>query len=138
MVLKNALDVAKNRFLAYRLVKRLFNTKVLSLIREREIIIIYLAFLFILSSGIINAILEGSNLPASALPILRRRDMQTTTETLLYFFTIVLGTSGLFIAYSGSKRPLQRRISDFYLVAGLSLVVVGVIVGLTIISIKGF
>ncbi len=138
MVLKNAFDSAKDRLASSRAVKSLLKARLSVFLQEQWFLILYLVTVFILSSGLVNAIMEGSRLPPGSPPLVRRRGIQSASETLIYFFIFALGTGGLYIAYSGARQQLRRRVSDFYLVVGISLVLVGMAVGLTVLSQKGF
>ncbi|MBI2183665.1 MAG: hypothetical protein HYU39_01770 [Thaumarchaeota archaeon] len=136
MVLRKALDSTVTRVTASAN-RSIARSKILRFIQERWLLIAYLTIMFLLSSGVVNAILEGSRLPSNALPIIRRRGIQSAAETILYFLTYTFGAAGLFVAYTGAKQPVRRRAADLYLIVGLFIVVIGTVIGLTILNVKG-
>ena len=64
--------------------------------------IIYLIFFFSLSSGLINAILEGENLPNN-LTFIPSRSFQTMSETIILVIILFVGTIGTFLLYQSGK-----------------------------------
>lgn len=136
MVLKKVLDSATTR-LTSAINRSIAKSRILRTIQEHWLLVTYLTIILLLSSGVVNAILEGSRLPSSTLPIVRSRGIQSAAETLLYFMTFLLGTAGLYVAYSGAKQPIRRRAADLYLVVGLFMVVIGTVIGIAILNVKG-
>ena len=136
MVLKRALDSVIARLVSPSPGREVWRTRLSSVLRERGLLLLYILFLFALSSGTFNAILEGSRLPANVLPIVRSRGVQSGAETILNFFTLLLGATGVYIAYSAARQPLRKRVSDLYILVGVMLIVIGTVVGVVILDLK--
>jgi len=125
-----------------RLVEQIFfsnifksSTSITNLVKTRGLEILYVTILFIFSAGIINGILEGSQLPAGHL-IWPRSGVQTTAESLVYIFIMATGSAGLYFLYTGTQEKFKRRVSDFYVIFGFSFVLIAVVLSLYIFTIK--
>jgi hypothetical protein len=68
--------------------------------------VIYLIIFFALSSGLINAILEGSSLP-EGITFIPSRSVQTISETIIMTLILFVGMSGAFLVYKSgfAKTP---------------------------------
>jgi hypothetical protein len=104
----------------------------LSLTRIVEIA--YMLVLFILFAGIINALLEGQNL--SNYIIVPSFTVQSFMETFLDFLAIIIGTIGVYLMYLGGRRT-GRRAPSLYVISGWITLVIGMLIWLFIIGVKG-
>lgn len=97
--------------------------------------VMYILGLVALSSGIVSAALT----PPSALGqlIYPGPGAQSIPETFLYACTTLLGASGIYLAYLSGRYSTKPRLVDAYLAVSMLLLTVSVIMGLTIVNIKG-
>jgi hypothetical protein len=110
-------------------------TTITNIVKSRGLEVSYIAIIFIFSAGIINGIVEGSRLPEGYV-IWPQGGIQTVSESIVYLFTMVMGTVGFYFLYLGARESYKRRISDFYIVFGFSSVLIAIFISLYIFSIK--
>lgn len=126
-MLKKALDS-----LAARMRRRLEKSRLvrgaLELSVGRVVEGLYLLALFILLGGGVNAVVEGMRIKAPQALIFTSPTVQSIGETILNIFTLILGASSLYLIYRGSRFISSRRLTNFYLFAG----VVGLLLALLI------
>ena len=108
---------------------------------RRLIEIAYMLALLILFAGIINALLEGQNWNIGDRPfpyniIINSFAAQSLTETFLNFLAILIGTSGVYLMYLGGRRTGRRALS-LYVISGWIALVIGILIWLFIIGVKG-
>ena len=96
--------------------------------------IIYLIFFFSLSSGLINAILEGENLPNN-LTFIPSRSFQTMSETIILVIILFVGTIGTFLLYQSGK-VLTLKAQYGFITGGFCVIVLSLVLGFMIINIK--
>jgi hypothetical protein len=107
-------------------------------LQRRGLQIVYLVLLFGLASGVVNAILEGSKPIYINALILPGRSAQTWSEVVINFFTMALGTLGIYIIYQSGKQRIRRRATEQYLGLGLLLLILAVLMGFAVLAEKGF
>jgi hypothetical protein len=98
------------------------------------ITVIYLIFFFALSSGIINAIIEGVNVP-EGLTIVPSRSLQTISETIIITLILFVGVFGSFLVYRAGHSNTPKTQYGF-LAGGLFVITMSLVLGLMIINIK--
>ena len=126
-MLKKALDSFAAK-ISRRLEKSRLVRSALKLSVERVIEGLYLLALLILLGGSVNAVLEGLRIKAPQSIIFPYSAAQSIGETVIYIFTLVLGAAGVYFIYQGSRFTSSKRVSNFYLFAG----VVGLLLALVI------
>ena len=89
---------------------------------------LYLLALLILLGGGVNAVLEGLRVKAPQTIIFPYSTTQSIGETVINIFALILGAAGLYSIYRGSRFTSSKRVSNFYLFAG----VVGLLLALAI------
>lgn len=118
-------------------VKRISRASILNTVKERGLEVLYLAVLFIFSAGIVNGLIEGTNPIVQTYMIFPQRGVQTMTETLIYLFIMLTGSAGMYLLHMGGRQSLRRRISDFYIILGFSVVLIALVFSLYVFVIKG-
>ncbi|MGD1839172.1 MAG: hypothetical protein ACPKPY_14070 [Nitrososphaeraceae archaeon] len=96
--------------------------------------IIYIIFFFSLSSGLINAILEGENLPDN-LTFIPSRSFQTMSETIILVIILSVGTIGTFLLYQSGK-VLTLKAQYGFIIGGFCAIVLSLALGFMVINIK--
>ena len=96
--------------------------------------VIYLIFFFALSTGLINAILEGVNVP-EGLTIVPSRSLQTISETIIITLILFVGVFGSFLLYRSGHSNTPKTQYGF-LAGGFFVITMSLILGLMIINIK--
>lgn len=96
--------------------------------------VIYLIIFFALSSGLINAILEGSNLP-EGITFIPSRSIQTINETLIMTFILFVGMGGAFLLYK-SGFAITSKTQYGFLAGGFFTLVMSLLLGLMLINNK--
>lgn len=119
-----------------KITRRFFKFSLLSEL-NKALEIAYLLFIAILASGVVNAILEGSRLPAGYI-IAPSPSLQTLSETVINSFAIIFGTSGIYLLYKSGKQIVRQRISNLYLITGFFMIFLAIIIELFIYGIKRF
>ena len=138
---KHSIAFAKNlhsRIVKVYTLKGLTKTSLYSIIRRRGLELVYLIILFGLAAGVVNAILEGSKPTYIHAIILSSRGVQTWSEAVINFFTIILGTLGVYLMYQSGRQSVRRRASDLYFILGLILMILVVFIGFSLLAEKGF
>lgn len=130
MVLKKFFDDLSSRLLRRLERSRLIRgiRRALSLSLSRVIEWAYLLALLILLGGGVNAALEGLRLKAPQAMIFASSTVQSIGETVINIFTLMLGAAGIYFIYRGSRFIVSRRLTSFYLFAG----VVGLLIALAV------
>ncbi|MGD1835808.1 MAG: hypothetical protein ACPKQO_08805 [Nitrososphaeraceae archaeon] len=96
--------------------------------------IIYIIFFFSLSSGLINAILEGENLPDN-LTFIPSRSFQTMSETIILVIILSVGTIGTFLLYQSGK-VLTLKAQYGFIIGGFCAIALSLALGFMVINIK--
>ena len=139
MVIKNKID-SISRNLSYRLRSLKFANKniqgVSFFIRGRAIIVFYIMAFGLLASGIVNALLEGGSVSTS-LPILPGFILQSNAEVILWGSYIFAGLFGLQLINRGTKQAVKGRSTTGFITMGLVLLLIGMLIGFFVYTIKG-
>lgn len=117
------------------LIRKMSRSFIVKTIRERGIMLIYVLALIALSSGMINAVLEGGRVGVSGAVLATSSSVQSPIETTINIIILALGTSGVYLVYQ-SGRQIRPRVANFYLLAGMLIIVITLIMGLYIIGVK--
>lgn len=130
MVLKKAFDN-----LYSNLTRRLERSRIIRSLRSRLLLSVdrvieglYLLALLILLGGGVNAALEGMRVKAPQAFIFASLAVQSVGETIINIFTLILGTASIYFIYRGGRVLSSRRLTNFYLFAGL----IGLLIALAI------
>jgi len=107
-----------------------------TVLKERGLELIYLTVFFTFAAGVVNSLLEGTNPMVRNFIIYPGRGLQTPPETLVYFFSMILGTVGIYLIYLGGRQTVRKRISDFYLLLGFTALLVAVTLSLYVFDVK--
>jgi hypothetical protein len=116
-------------------VRKLSRSFIVKMIKEKGIVILYIITLIALSSGIINVVLEGGRAGVYRAILATTTSVQSPTETVINILTLILGTAGVYLIYQ-SGRQIRPRLANFYLLAGILIIVLALIMGLYIIAAK--
>jgi hypothetical protein len=125
MVLKKALDNFSSK-ISRRLEKSRLIKATFKLSFGRVVEGLYLLALLILLGGGVNAVLEGLRVKAPQAFVFVSSTVQSIGETIINIFALILGTAGIYLIYKGSRFTSSKRVTNFYLFAG----VVGLILAL--------
>jgi hypothetical protein len=107
-------------------------------IRNRGLQLSYITIIFIFSAGTVNAILEGSRQAAGGIPILPTRLAQTIAESMINVSAIAIGMIGFYLVFTGGRQALRGRVATAFVMGGLLLVSISVLIGFSILGLKGF
>jgi hypothetical protein len=97
--------------------------------------IIYLLVFFALASGIINALIEGAAAGSKAF-ILPTRSAQTFGETIVLVFILFIGMGGAIMLHRAGK-VLTTKNQGAFLVSGFALIAISMMLGFTLVNLKG-
>lgn len=140
MVIKQKIDsVTNNIFFRIRrvgFIKSTFNS-VSSIFQTRGLKFAYITLMVLFTTGIVNALLEGSNYAQSGQPIIQNFQAQTLAETVIFSSAILCGTLGFVFISRSTKQVTKGRTTAAYIISGLSLVFIGLIIGFFLVSLKG-
>tara|TARA_B100001146_G_scaffold36954_1_gene30625 strand:- start:216 stop:500 length:285 start_codon:yes stop_codon:yes gene_type:complete len=89
------------------------------------------------TTGIVNALLEGSRYAQSGQPIIANFQAQTLAETVIFSASILCGTLGLVFISRATKQVTKGRTTAAYIISGLSLACIGLIIGFFLVTLKG-
>jgi len=140
MVLKRmAVDVF-NRIVklirGIRIMRSASRSSVFTVLKERGLELIYITVFFTFTAGVVNGLLEGTNERVQRFMIYPGRGIQTPSETFAYLFAFILGTIGVYLVYQGGRQTVRRRISDFYITLGFTVLLVALALTYYILSFK--
>ena len=139
MVIKNKIDSIRNN-VGYRLRSLKIANKniqgVSFFIRGRAIIVFYIMAFGLLASGIVNALLEGGSVSTS-LPILPGFILQSNAEVILWGSYIFAGLFGLQLINRGTKQAVKGRSTTGFITMGLVLLLIGMLIGFFVYTVKG-
>ncbi len=95
---------------------------------------IYIFIFFAFSSGIINAMIEGSNFNFNN--IIPSRSVQNAYETAIGVVILVFGFLGMLLVYKASGTP---KLSEKYILigSGLAIFTISIIFAYRIVEMKG-
>ena len=84
-----------------------------------------------------NALVEGSRYAGSGQPIITNFQAQTLAETIIFSSAILCGTLGFVFISRATKQVTKGRMTASYIISGLSLALIGLIIGFFLITLKG-
>lgn len=108
------------------------------LLVSRLIPAVYIIILFIYSGGIVNALLEGSRSSLAGAIIVPSRAAESATEGILNASTIAIGTTGIYLMYRGGRQTIRGKLAGSYILGGIMLLIVSLVIGFTLLRLKGF
>ncbi|MCI0560287.1 MAG: hypothetical protein MN733_17515 [Nitrososphaera sp.] len=94
--------------------------------------IAYLAVFFTISSGLINALIEGRNIRAFIVP---SRSVQTTGETLVITLLLFIGMGGAFMLYQ-SGRSMNLKAQQALMISGFGAIGIALLIGFMLVGVK--
>jgi len=140
MVIKQKIDSVTNniffRISHIGFIKTTSNT-VSSMFRIRGLKIAYITLMVLFTTGIVNALLEGSRYAQSGQPIIANFQAQTLAETVIFSASILCGTLGFVFISRATKQVTKGRTTAAYIISGLSLACIGLIIGWFLVTLKG-
>ena len=140
MVIKQKIDSVTNniffRISHIGFIKTTSNT-VSSMFRIRGLKIAYITLMVLFTTGIVNALLEGSRYAQSGQPIIANFQAQTLAETVIFSSAILCGTLGFVFISRATKQVTKGRTTAAYIISGLSLAFIGLIIGFFLVTLKG-
>ncbi|MEO9363032.1 MAG: hypothetical protein ABI348_03940 [Nitrososphaera sp.] len=92
----------------------------------------YIIVFFAFSSGIVNAMTEGSRVSAFVVP---SRSVQTPGETAAITLILVIGLAGTFMLHRAGKSP-GARAQRIMLAGGFGIVAVALMLGYLLVNVK--
>jgi len=140
MVIKQKIDSVTNniffRISRIGFIKTTSNT-VSSMFRIRGLKIAYITLMVLFTTGIVNALLEGSRYAQSGQPIIANFQAQTLAETVIFSASILCGTLGFVFISRATKQVTKGKTTAAYIISGLSLAFIGLIIGFFLVTLKG-
>ena len=140
MVIKQKIDSVTNniffRISRIGFIKTTSNT-VSSMFRIRGLKIAYITLMILFTTGIVNALLEGSRYAQSGQPIIANFQAQTLAETVIFSASILCGTLGFVFISRATKQVTKGKTTAAYIISGLSLAFIGLIIGFFLVTLKG-
>ena len=92
----------------------------------------YVAMLFALASGMINALIEGAGVNRFLIP---SRSVQTVGETVVITLILFIGMSGAFMLYQSGRSP-NPKVQKVLLMAGFGVIGIALLLGFIIVQVK--
>ena len=96
----------------------------------------YMLFFLILTSGIVNTILEGSRPELTGQLVVPMQTVQTLAETFINFFILLTGISAIYVAYLSGQRETRSRVANLYLASGILLLTMAIWFGFSLLALK--
>ena len=140
MVIKQKIDSVTNnmffRISRIGFIKTTSNT-VSSMFRIRGLKIAYITLMILFTTGIVNALVEGSRYAQQGQPIIANFQAQTLAETVIFSASILCGTLGFVFISRATKQVTKGKTTAAYIISGLSLAFIGLIIGFFLVTLKG-
>lgn len=92
----------------------------------------YLITFFVLTSGVVNASIEGAGARSFIIPV---RGIQTLGETVAITMILFIGFAGTLLLHRSGK-ALDTRTQNAFLAGGFGVVGIGLMLGYILINIK--
>ena len=119
MVIKQKIDsVTNNMFFRIRrigFIKTIFNS-VSSIFQTRGLKFAYITLMILFTTGIVNALVEGSRYAGSGQPIIPNFQAQTLAETVIFSSAILCGTLGFVFISRATKQVTKGRMTASYII----------------------
>ena len=139
MAIKKKIDnLTSNIFLTISrisIVSTISNT-LSSVFQIRAIKYAYVAFFVLFTSGIVNALVEGSSY-AQGTPIIPNFQGQTLAESVILSSSVLCGTVGFVFITRATKQVAKGRTTAAFIISGLGLAFIGLIIGFFLVALKG-
>lgn len=138
MVIKQKIDRMMD-YILYRVKslrtinKLLSNTT--SLVQTKSLMLAYVALIILFTTGIVNALVEGSQLNTQ-MPVIPGFQAQTLAEVVIFSSTTIFGVLGFTLMARGTRQVKKGRTTVAFIVSGLGLVLFGLIIGFYIFTLK--
>ena len=138
MVIKQKIDRMMD-YILYRVKslrtinKLLSNTT--SLVQAKSLMLAYVALIILFTTGIVNALVEGSQLNTQ-MPVIPGFQAQTLAEVVIFSSTTIFGVLGFTLMARGTRQVKKGRATVAFIVSGLGLVLFGLIIGFYIFTLK--
>lgn len=103
--------------------------------RSKAIFIVtgaYLITFFVLTSGVVNASIEGASARAFILP---SRGVQTLGETVAVTMILFIGFAGTYLLYRAGK-VFATRAQNAFLAGGFGIIGVATLLGYILVNVK--
>ena len=140
MVIKQKIDSVTNniffRISRIGFIKTTSNT-VSSMFQTGGLKVAYITLMVLFTTGIVNALLEGSRYAQSGQPIIANFQAQTLAETVIFSASILCGTLGFIFISRATKQVTKGKTTAAYIISGLSLAFIGLIIGFFLVTLKG-
>ena len=107
-----------------------------SLVQAKSLMLAYVALMILFTTGIVNALVEGSQLNTQ-MPVIPGYQAQTLAEVVIFSSTTIFGVLGFTLMARGTRQVKKGRTTVAFIVAGLGLVLFGLIIGFYIFALKG-
>jgi len=114
--------------------KTLANTT--SLVQAKSLMLAYVALMILFTTGIVNALVEGSQLNTQ-YPVIPGFQAQTLAEVVIFSSVTIFGVLGFILMSRGTRQVKKGRTTVAFIVSGLGLVLFGLIIGFYIFALKG-
>jgi len=92
----------------------------------------YLTTFFALTSGLINALIEGRGINRFMIP---SRSAQTVGETVVVTLLLFIGMAGAFMLYQ-SGRSANQKVQKALLIAGFGVLGIALLLGFILVGVK--
>ena len=119
--------------LGTRLSKSLGKSDFAARLSSEWVEVLYIVALVILCGGTVNAILQPVNVGYVIFP---SSGGQSATETVVDVFVLLLGLGGIYLSYLSGRQTTKTRMANFFLVFGLTLILIAVYIGIYVSNAK--
>ena len=102
--------------------------------RGRWVQLLYLLGIIAFSAGFVNAAVQPVDQRYIIFP---SKGFQSISETVINAFAILLGASGIYVAYLSGRQTTKPRMANIYLVLALMLLATAMYIGLYVYNSKG-
>ena len=102
--------------------------------KGRWIQVLYLLGIIAFSAGLVNAAVQPVDQRYVIFP---QKGFQSISETVINAFAILLGASGIYVAYLSGRQTTKPRMANFYLILALMLIATGMYIGIYVYNSKG-
>ena len=108
-----------------------------SVFQTRAIKYAYVAFFVLFTTGVVNALVEGSSYAIQGSPIVPNFQGQTLAESIIFSASILCGTVGFVFITRATKQVAKGRTTAAFIISGLGLTFIGLIIGFFLVALKG-
>ena len=97
----------------------------------------YIGLFILFTTGIVNALVEGSSYATPGAPIVPNFQGQTLAESIILSASILSGTVGFVFITRATKQVAKGRTTAAFIISGLGLSFIGLIIGFFLVALKG-